>query len=430
MYYRQVCALSVGLAVFTCTALPQAGPSPTTAEELVQAALTRNRDFLAVQQRIVEAQGLLRQAGIRPAPTFEVEGTSGRPLGTVGEEEFSAGYFYTIETGGKRDRRVAVAGQSLKLARAELSQRTRDLTLQVKSRLADAVSEARKAEALERLLKTNQEYLRLTQARVKEGDAAPLEALLLETDLNRARSQQAASEGRARGALLQLQVIVSMPPTQTVNLSFASTQFAEPSGLKELQSLALANRPDLETVRVLERQTEEESLLAKADAHPNLTLSGRYAYRTSAFDELGLNSTGGTVPLRDRDNVVSVGISIPLTGTRRSQGNIQAAQARQTSARLRREYLESAIPIQVEAAFERWQSAKKALDILNLGVVTQSEKNLEVVRQAYALGQLRLLDVLNEQRRLIDTELAYIDAQTEQYRAYAKLEQAAGGPIR
>ena len=78
------------------------------AQALVDLAIAHNRDLLATQQRIQEAQALLRQAGVRPAPTIEVEGATGRPLGTVGEEEFSVGYFYPIETGGKREKRIQV----------------------------------------------------------------------------------------------------------------------------------------------------------------------------------------------------------------------------------------------------------------------------------------------------------------------------------
>ncbi len=43
-----------------------------------------------------------------------------------------------------------------------------------------------------------------------------------------------------------------------------------------------------------------------------------------------------------------------------------------------------------------------------------------------ALGQLRLLDVLNERRRLIETRLAHIDAETELAQAAADLERAVG----
>jgi cobalt-zinc-cadmium efflux system outer membrane protein len=48
------------------------------------------------------------------------------------------------------------------------------------------------------------------------------------------------------------------------------------------------------------------------------------------------------------------------------------------------------------------------------------------MREAYTLGQLRLLDVLNEQRRLIELRLSQIDAETELAQAAADLERAVG----
>jgi cobalt-zinc-cadmium efflux system outer membrane protein len=67
---------------------------------------------------------------------------------------------------------------------------------------------------------------------------------------------------------------------------------------------------------------------------------------------------------------------------------------------------------------------------LNRGVLAESEKNLSVIRQAYNLGQLRLLDVLNEQRRLLETQLSYIDSEAELARSVAELERAAGGELK
>jgi hypothetical protein len=43
---------------------------------IIEAGLERNREFLGAKQRLAEAQGLLRQAGVRAAPTFEVEGNA------------------------------------------------------------------------------------------------------------------------------------------------------------------------------------------------------------------------------------------------------------------------------------------------------------------------------------------------------------------
>ena len=90
------------------------------------------------------------------------------------------------------------------------------------------------------------------------------------------------------------------------------------------------------------------------------------------------------------------------------------------------EHLESTTPQEVEAAFRRWNAARDTVALFQRGVIDQSEQNLQVMRQAYSLGQLRLLDVLNEQRRLVDTELAYIDAQTELAEAAADLERTVG----
>jgi len=100
------------------------------------------------------------------------------------------------------------------------------------------------------------------------------------------------------------------------------------------------------------------------------------------------------------------------------------------AARLRREHLESVVRLEVEAAFRRWQSARSAVDILDQGVIGQSEKNLAVFRQAYTLGQFRVLDVLVEQRRLIETQLTYLDLQSELFEAVAELEASVGGSLR
>ena len=70
-----------------------------------------------------------------------------------------------------------------------------------------------------------------------------------------------------------------------------------------------------------------------------------------------------------------------------------------------------------------------ALELLQNGVIQQSEKNLIVIREAYRLGQLRVMDVLNDQRRLVETELAYVDSQGETALAFAELERAVGGNL-
>jgi cobalt-zinc-cadmium efflux system outer membrane protein len=198
--------------------------------------------------------------------------------------------------------------------------------------------------------------------------------------------------------------------------------------LEQFISRALEKRADLRAARVLEQQGEAETALTISEAHPDVTVSARYTYLRENFEnKYGLTSSGVLTPIREQFNTLSIGVSLPLVTKRRNQNAIEAAESGAASVRLRREHLEATIPLEVQGAYERWTAAQRTQDLLRDGVIGQSNKNLAVVREAYQLGQLRLIDVLNEQRRLTDSEFAYLDARVQVARALADLERVTGG---
>ena len=406
-----------------------------TGPDLVEMALKRNGEYLALTQRIAEAQALLRQAGVRLAPTVEVEVSTGKPLRSPGEEEYSAGYFQPIETAGKRDKRMQVAEKALELAQAELAEQRRQLAFQIETQYAEAIAAAQKAAALDRVMPLSRQSYMLTEARVKEGDAAPLEQKLFLTELSRSEAQQTSLKGGAQFAFLELKKLIGISLSEPLNVrTDADTEVvsmaADLPSLTELQRIALQNRPDLKLLRLQEEEGAAEANLARAEGRPDLTASVKYVRRSSQFPQLGLNASGAPVPLVDRDNLLTFGLSIPLFTGKRTQGAVDAAKARQSETQLRREFLESSIPLEVEAAYRQWEAARQAVSIFSSGVIAQSQENISVIQESYRLGQLRIIDVLNEQRRLIDTQLAYIDTQDQLVRAVAELERAVGGTIR
>ena len=412
--------------------LPGQTPEPSVGvDQLILQAFEKNREILAAQQRVAEVRGLLRQAGVRPVPTVESNVSSGRPLGTQGEEEFSLGYFLPIETGGKRPKRLLVAAKGLELAEAELAERKRQLTYDIKIRYIDAVSGQRKVEAIDRIVSINRESYRLVDARVQRDDAAPLERQLLLVELNRSEAQRAATTGQAQSAQFELRRTAAINASGSVAVTNADPPPSLTASLDEIRLRALAMRPDLRAMRTLSSQSEAELELAEALGRTDLTVFAQYSRRHSQFeDPVRTTGSGSPLLLQDRDNILTLGVSIPLQTRKRNQGNVDAAVARQSAAKLRREHLELTIPIEVDAAWQRYQAARNTVAILSRGILDESEKNLSVIRQAYDLGQLRLLDVLNEQRRLLETQLSYIDARADLARSLAELERAAGGELK
>ncbi|QNI35841.1 TolC family protein [Edaphobacter albus] len=425
-----------GRTLFLCALLlltpalkaQQAASTILTVDDLVRAGIQNNRDLAAVRERIPEAQGLKRQAGVRPSPTLGLTGITGKPLGTLGEDQYGADYSQLVETFGKRGKRVQVAEYAISIAEADYQARVVQLGFEIKTAYAEVLAEQRKLKVLNDLIAVNQEMLRLTEARVKEGDVAPLEANLLKVEISRAEVSRRSAQGRLVSAELELRSLVGLEQATPIpNVDFSVPTTVELDALKQK---ALESRADLKAARMEEEQEVAGIALAKAEAKPNVTLSAGYTRQNSQFDDLyGFNTSGTLSPLRDRDDILKFGVSIPLRTSRSGAGSVQAAAARSSGARLRREYLDRTIPLAVESAYQNWRTAQDSLQMLREGVLDPSAANLSVIREAYRLGQLRLLDVLNEQRRLVDTQLTYIDAQADVARTHAELERAVGGNL-
>jgi cobalt-zinc-cadmium efflux system outer membrane protein len=201
--------------------------------------------------------------------------------------------------------------------------------------------------------------------------------------------------------------------------------------VEEARRLALERRPDLRRAKAAEERGEAEVRVAEAEGRADITITAEYALRNERLGNLyGLTAGGQMAALRDRDSLVTGGVSIPLFARRRNEGNLEAAAARAVGARTWRQHLEASIPLEVQAAWERWRAAARSAGILSAEVVGQSERNLAVMRQAYELGQLRLLDLLNEQRRLVETRMAQAEAEGEMRRCWIELERAVGGELK
>jgi cobalt-zinc-cadmium efflux system outer membrane protein len=413
-------AMPIGL-IAQQTSLP-------TLDDLVRTGLARNKNLLAIRERIAEAQGTLTQAGVRPSPVLDLKGATGKPLGTYGEEQYGAGFSQSIETFGKRSKRIQVATFGVAQAEAELQEGSATLAYEIRSAAAERRAEQQKLALLDEAAKVNAEAQRLTDARVHEGDVAPLEANLLRVETNRALVLKRSAQARLTTAELDLRRLSGLMPGEAL----PQTSYVAPAAedLGSLKTRAVEFRGDLRSARLQEQQDQAGVQLAKANGKPDVGVSVGYLRQYSQFDDLfGQTPTGALAPLRDRDDILSFGVSIPLRTSRSVRGDVQAATARTSGARFRREYLERSIPIEVEGAYQRWMAATESIELLRSGVVDPSTANLQVIREAYKLGQLRLLDVLNEQRRLVDTELAYIDAQADATRSWAEVERAIGGNL-
>jgi outer membrane protein TolC len=83
---------------------------------------------------------------------------------------------------------------------------------------------------------------------------------------------------------------------------------------------------------------------------------------------------------------------------------------------------------EVAAAYVQCDRAVKAEEIFRVGARDAAQANLDVVRQTYELGSRSLLDYIAEQRRFIELENDFIDAQLAVYNARVDILRATASP--
>jgi cobalt-zinc-cadmium efflux system outer membrane protein len=397
----------------------------SSSSDLVRLALAANGELAAARIDIQRARARLRQAGLRPNPTLDFEQATGRYTGSPGESETSIGVALPLELGGKRKRRIELAQAELEAVEAEVADRERRLAAEVRANYVDALAALRELETTENLNNLDLQTTRFVQARVNEGETAPIELSLLRVEVDRLRSRRALVEGSLQATLLRLKSLTGMLLSEPLRLReelAAPALPAPPVSPAAAVDIALRSRPDLKFARLSEEVAEAGFNLSRANGSPDLTAFSRYTVVRSTYEDTPVGRRN------QRDNLLAFGVSVGLPVFNRNQGARAEAAAAVSQARTRREFLEAVVRSEVESAYARYEAARAAVATFEQGVIARSNDNIRVVRAAYELGQFSITDLLNEQRRLADSQRDFTETLTEQYRALADLQTALGIP--
>jgi cobalt-zinc-cadmium efflux system outer membrane protein len=426
--YRVVLFLAVVLtaqAVFAQTATPPKYYSQTdgiSLSEIVKRAFENNGEIKIARLEVEKAKARLTQAGLRPNPTLDVEQTSGRFVGSPGDRELSVGVSVPIDVYGQRGRRIDLAKAEITLKEAEVVARQRELAGQIFVAYAEALAALRELQVLDELLELDLETVKFVQIRVTEGETAPLELNLLQTEVERLRARRQLAEGKLQAAVSRLKFYAGIPFEEPLKLreeiSTASISLL-PSTIETSITVGLKNRPEIRLAELDEQLATAGLRLIRSQSKPDVTAYTRYAQGRS-----GVDLPFGNFPQRDKSLIFGVAIGLPIFN--KNQGAKAEAQIAIRQAQERRIYAEQVVKNEIIIAFQRIESAKRALTILETAVLPSSRENVLTIRRVYEIGELKITDLIAEQRKLLDANRDLTETLTERYRAQADLFIALG----
>lgn len=333
-------------------------------------------------------------------------------------------------TGGKLIHEARATELLSQAAEHRLSRTREELVFNVTSVFYNILAQEKLIESLQFTRNTLESHLGNVNNLIEAQKAAQVDRLRTEVRLANV-DQRLVTE---RNTLtLQKQLLTSLMgvngtvrPVELAGTLDASVTAEAPSPDHAIAA-ALSRRSDYLAARnELEAHANRVSV-ARGDLFPALSLFGAYGKRWAIDPIRQLDANGLVIPGDRSEDVgqmgIEVGLSIFQGGQIRSR--IQEAQARLSAARERLRGLQLQIRLEVETAVLQFRSAIERVRTLEK-TVEQAEESLRIERQKYNLGKGAIIDVLDAQAALLETQTSYYRALADVHIARAQIALATG----
>jgi cobalt-zinc-cadmium efflux system outer membrane protein len=419
--YFAISVVLASVAGWTAAARAQAtattqGPVKITLDEAVQMALAHNHTLQAERVTIQESEAQEITANLRPDPVLMGDAQF-LPIFNANqfdsnwvdnEAQFDLGISYLFERGKKRQHRLAAAKDQTAVTRSTVADNERSLTFQVATLFTNAQLAESALDLAQQDLKSFQNSVDISKERFRAGDISEddylkikLQLLQFQSDASQARLQRV----QALSDLRQLLGRESVPLDYDVAGPFDYQPLQ--ANKEDLETKALATRPDLRAAQQGVTAANSQYALAKANGKRDFT--GQIDYTHTA----GVSSAS-----------LFGQIQLPIFD--RNQGEIARTHFAITQAQEQEKAASDQVLTDVEDAYDGLQSNNEIVQLYRSGYLDDAKQDRDISEYAYKRGAASLLDFLDAERSYRATQLAYRQALAAYLLALEQLREAVG----
>jgi outer membrane protein len=406
-----------------------AGKAETLREALVR---TYNTNPTITGQR---AQLRTLDAGVaiaRSAGRPQLSGTAGlnqdvltTSRGRNNGRSFSAGVdvSYPLFNGGRVRNAVRAANTRVEAGRANLRATEGDVFTEAVAAYMDVIRDRSIVTLNENQVRVLGTNLQASRDRFEVGDLTRTDVAQSEARLALARSSLATAQGRLRASEENYRRVIGdlpddlEPPTPLPPLPTTPDQAVD---------VALANNADLVSIAAQARAAGLDVAVARADRLPTLSAvnSSRYFNALGTADE-----AAGVEEGLLQNSTVSTGVGlaarIPLYQGGLVGARVRQAQAAQSQLLEQGVAVERAVVANARASFSGYRAALEAIQSNEIAV-SANNLALEGTRAEQTVGTRNVLDVLNAEQELLNSQVALVTARRDAYVAGFQLLNAMG----
>ena len=392
------------------------GPHPI--EEYIQAAISQNPEIQAARKRLEAAGYQVPVAGSLQDPMLNVTVQPSPVETAAGKQQSIVAANQKLPWFGKLDRRGAKVEAETNMMRAELAAAELKVIEQVQRAYYELYFIQQAISVTEQEQDLLVQIRDVANARYKAGKTsqqdvlrAELEISNIQKDLIRLRQQRKSGQA----ALARLLHIAPQSNVQAVDKLPASQITRD---LESLQEQAVAARPELHAKLAALARDQQAVELALLDYKPDVTVG---------FSWIGVSNSGLSRVANGRDAfLLTAGINLPVY-RRRLDSQVRSVEAKAVATAREYDAVRDDTLSQVVDLFAKVESQRDLLTLFEEDILPRSRQTLEVSGQAYNVGEVDFLQLLDNWQQLLRYEITYrrIDASLRQ--TLAELERVVGG---
>ncbi len=379
-------------------------------DEAVTIALRLNPTLRAKQSELESTRAGEITAALRPNPnaSYAAEQFAG---GSDTTPQHTVVVSQTIETGGKRKRRIESARAATAVTDRELADVRRQVVAQVKKSFNDVLVAQRSVALAEQNLTTLDEVERIQRIRADKGDISELELLRIQVQRFQFERDLADARQAAQAARIALRAAAGLdriaPDFDAVgDLDYRDVAVDVPT----IHRLTIQNRPDVRAADAARERAAADYRLARANAWWDVTPQLEY-------QRIG------------PDNTIGFGFSLPIRIFDRNQGEIARTMADARRAEEQRQATTVQALSEVDTAASTVETSATKVKLLRDRYLPTAQRVRETVEFAYRRGGLSLLDFLDAERSYRESALEYFRSLGDYWTAVYQLESAVGGSL-
>lgn len=420
----------------------EAGDKPSlTLSEAVALALERNQQVLIAREQAEALKGRYREVRAQALPSLTFNGSAlrwrdpaflnsssfdkipeefKRGLSPIGANlfDYNLSVSQPLYTSGKVGTALKLASLETEGVGVDRAGVEQDLRLRVLRAFYDLILTERLLAVTRAAVEQQRQHLEMASARFAAGVATEVDVLRSQVHLANAQPELMRAESSVRHARSALNNLLVRPidyPTEALGeLSFVPSPKRD---VREIVRHAVENRPELQRLRINEREAESQKKLANAESRFRLDFSGQYGF--SAREPANLWSHNFTRWM------FSLNMALPLFDGGRRSGLFQQAVAHRKISELARSEQENAVRLEAQTAVDELERAEKTVEAARLNV-HQAEQVFEMMQNNYRFGAATTLDVTDAQAALTTARWNLLQGLYDHTLARAKLRWVMG----